>query len=82
MNLKLKSALQVAGFIVGTTTASVVLQIAGSHFSLDEIATGLTWFFLAFCIYMIYQINLNRLESEADTQRIINETKEIIAKYR
>jgi hypothetical protein len=82
MNLKLKAALQAGGFVMGVSAVSITLQVLASYFTVEDIATGLTWFFLAFCIYMIYQINLSRLESESETKKIIEETKEIVAKYR
>jgi hypothetical protein len=82
MNLKLKAALQVGAFILGVNAAVITLQVLGSRFSPDEISTGLTWFFIAFCIYMIYQINLNRLETERSTEEMKQQHAEIMAKYR
>lgn len=81
MNLKLKAALQVGGFIMGVSAASITLQVLASYFTVEEIATGLTWLFIAFCIYMTYSLNLLRLENERSTEEMKQRHAEIMAKY-
>lgn len=82
MNLKVKAALQTAGFFAAVSAAAVGIDLLQQVFTPEQIGTGLTGLFLCIAGYFLFQVNLSRLESQENAEKLIAESKEILAKYR
>ena len=70
MNLKIKALVHTVGLIAGTIAVSLGLNYIGSLLTRDQVGWVLTSAIVGLFIYIVYSVNLSRLEHQEQLKKM------------
>jgi hypothetical protein len=70
MNLKIKALVHTVGLIAGTIAVSLGLNYIGNLLTRDQVGWILTSAIVGLFIYIVYSVNLSRLEHQEQLKKM------------